>query len=124
MIKLRPYSPKDLEELYQLFYETVHRINCKDYTPEQVGAWAPKEPLQSLVGDLEKNFTRVAVSENRIVGFIELTHEGLVKGIYTHHEMQGRGVGRLLIGAAIEEAKKEGHSRAPPRIEPHSSPFL
>ena len=51
---------------------------------------------------------RVAVLENRIVGFIELNSEGLVKGLYTHHEVQGRGVGRLLLEAAIQEGKRLG----------------
>ena len=108
MIQLRPYSPNDFEEIYQLLYETVHRINCKDYTLNQVDAWAPKEPPQSLVGGFDKNFTRVAILEDRSVGFIELTPVGFVKGLYTHHAQQGSGVGRLLMEAAIQEGKKRG----------------
>jgi len=108
MIKLRTYHSSDLRELYQLFYETVHRINCKDYTQSQVDVWAPKEPLPSLVGDLEKNFTCLAVLGDQIVGFVELTPEGLIKALYTHFEMQGRGIGRLLLESAFEEAQRLG----------------
>lgn len=108
MIKLRPYSPSDLNELYQLFYDTVHRVNSRDYNPQQIAVWAPREPLQSLVGELESNFTRIATLDDQIVGFVELTPHGLVKGLFTHHQMQGRGVGKLLLEAVIDEAKRTG----------------
>ena len=37
---LRPYVSADLEELLTLFYETVHTVNARDYTPAQLDAWA------------------------------------------------------------------------------------
>lgn len=37
---LRAYQPSDLEELAALFYDTVHRVNARDYTPQQLDAWA------------------------------------------------------------------------------------
>ena len=35
---LRPYVSADLEELLTLFYETVHTVNARDYTPP---SWTP-----------------------------------------------------------------------------------
>lgn len=37
---LRVYKPADCKALTELFYETVHSVNTKDYTKEQVDAWA------------------------------------------------------------------------------------
>lgn len=34
MIKLREYQPSDCAFLAELFYDTVHIINAKDYTNE------------------------------------------------------------------------------------------
>ena len=34
-IKLREYKTTDYEQLEQLFYNTVHSVNAKDYTKEQ-----------------------------------------------------------------------------------------
>lgn len=42
-MKLRIYRPGDLEEIYQLFYDTVHFVNRADYSPEQLDAWAPRQ---------------------------------------------------------------------------------
>ena len=39
-IKLREYKTTDNEQLAQLFYNTVHTVNAKDYTKEQLDVWA------------------------------------------------------------------------------------
>lgn len=40
---IRKYQEKDCEELAKLFYDTVHNVNCKDYTKEQLDVWATGE---------------------------------------------------------------------------------
>lgn len=37
---IREYRPSDCRELAELFYHTVHTVNAKDYSPEQLDAWA------------------------------------------------------------------------------------
>ena len=37
---LRDYKPSDYNCLAELFYQTVHCINAKNYTEEQLNAWA------------------------------------------------------------------------------------
>lgn len=37
---IRNYESTDCKELAELFYNTVHTINAKDYTKEQLDAWA------------------------------------------------------------------------------------
>ena len=39
-MEIRKYQPSDCEELARLFYNTVHTINVKDYTEEQLNVWA------------------------------------------------------------------------------------
>lgn len=38
-IKLREYKTTDYEQLEQLFYNTVHSVNAKDYTKEQLDVY-------------------------------------------------------------------------------------
>ena len=38
-MRLREYKPADCAEMARLFYDTVHTVNLRDYTPEQVNAW-------------------------------------------------------------------------------------
>ena len=37
---LRDYTKTDCAQLARLFYDTVHTVNAKDYTQEQLAAWA------------------------------------------------------------------------------------
>ena len=39
-MRLREYKPADCAEMARLFYDTVHTVNLRDYTPEQVNVWA------------------------------------------------------------------------------------
>ena len=42
---LREYQPSDLKEILELFYHTVHSVNAKDYTPQQLDAWMQSQVL-------------------------------------------------------------------------------
>ena len=37
---IREYKPSDCSFMSKLFYDTVHTVNAKDYTKEQLDAWA------------------------------------------------------------------------------------
>lgn len=37
---IRKYQPSDCKEIIELFYNTVHTVNAKDYTKEQLDVWA------------------------------------------------------------------------------------
>ena len=37
---VRGYQMSDCKEITELFYNTVHTINAKDYTKEQLDVWA------------------------------------------------------------------------------------
>ena len=37
---IRDYQPSDCKEITELFYNTVHTVNAKDYTKEQLDVWA------------------------------------------------------------------------------------
>ncbi len=37
---MRQYKNEDCDTVAKLFYETVHSVNAKDFTAEQLSAWA------------------------------------------------------------------------------------
>ena len=55
---IRQYAPSDCRELTELFYNTVHQVNAKDYTKEQL------DILNKYETSLGKNITSWLV--NRI----------------------------------------------------------
>lgn len=39
---LRAFRAEDLAAVQHLFHDTVWHVNCRDYTPAQLAAWAPE----------------------------------------------------------------------------------
>ena len=66
---IRHYVSSDCNYLASLFYETVHTVNAKDYSKEQLAAWAPSIPNLTL---WNKSFlehkTLVAIKHDMVVG--------------------------------------------------------
>ena len=95
---IRPFTSDDLRSVVSLFTETVHRINCRDYTPEQIAVWAPRDTnwqrWQNRFAGLQ---TLVAEDAGNLIGFAAFTLQGYVDFLFVHHEYQRRGVGRALL---------------------------
>lgn len=62
---IRRYEPTDCKYLAKLFYNTVHTINAKDYTKEQLNAWANgNTDLEEWNKSLLEHYTFVAVEDD------------------------------------------------------------
>ena len=92
------YDPSMLDEIMNLFYDSVHSVASKDYNPQQLDRWAPaKADVTSWTQRLNNNLCKVAVLNNVIVGFAELTDEGHVDTMYVHKDHQRKGVADRLL---------------------------
>ncbi|MBN8207771.1 GNAT family N-acetyltransferase [Bacillus sp. NTK071] len=100
-MKIRRYEEKDLKQIINLFYDTVHLVNRKDYSEEQVNAWASSDERETKFtawGDsFAQNTTFVALSDHRIIGFSDLSSSGLLDRLYIHHEYQRIGIASALL---------------------------
>lgn len=112
-IIIRNYDVRDTRMLVDIFYNTIHHINIRDYSEKQVQAWAPKESLQ--LEKWQKKWENlapiVAVIEDKIVGFAELEQGGHIDCFYVHHEYQGKGVGKTLIKTIFKKAEEQSITR-------------
>lgn len=58
----------------QIYYNTIHNYNIKDYSQEQVNAWGPESFKETTrwIPKFEKTNPFVAVVNNTVVAFAEL----------------------------------------------------
>lgn len=102
---IRQATKGDAPQIMRLFYDTVHTINSKDYTQEQVDVWAPCDMnLERWRDRQDTRMTFVAESDGQILGFAELEASEHIDCFYVHKDFQGQGVGARLLGAIIEMA--------------------
>lgn len=110
MFTIRTFEHRDITEIVELFYNTVHEINKKDYTLEQLHAWAPlhekNEKILEWPASLAQNMTYVAVHNDKIIGFVDMTHLGHLDRLYVHKDWQRKGVASLLLAAVEHDASK------------------
>ena len=111
-IRIRDYKAADAPAIVRLFFDTVRTVNRKDYSEEQVEAWAPGVPdPEEWHARMKSRNTLVAEEDGGVVGFAELEGDGHLDMLYVREGAVGRGVGRLLYEAIEREARGKGLGR-------------
>lgn len=99
-MKLRKYEPEDCKYIATLFYQTVHTVNAKDYTEEQLNVWATGTvDLEAWNQSFLEHDTVVAVEDGIIVGFGDMDRTGYLDRLYVHKDYQGRGIATAICDA-------------------------
>ncbi|MCI0766922.1 GNAT family N-acetyltransferase [Bacillus sp. TL12] len=109
-MKIIKFNKQDTKEIINLFYETVHSVNAKDYSKIQLDVWAPQEEKCNKIEiwreSFIQNITYVAKINDTIVGFSDMTHKGYLDRLYVHKNYQGKGIASALIDKIEAEARK------------------
>lgn len=113
---LRAYRHDDKRLLQQLFYDTVHTVNARDYAPEQLDVWAPAEPDREAWRRLDRQACFVVEFQKKPVGFASLDDSGEIDFLFVHKDFQGKGIATALVKQLERLARKRGmsllHTRA------------
>ena len=103
---VREYCSEDCEELLRLFYETVHAVNARDYTKEQLDAWATgKEDAARWNKSFKEHFCLVAEESGKLVGFGDIDKTGYLDRLYVHKDFQSRGIASALCDRLEKRAE-------------------
>ena len=90
---IRKYQSSDCESIARLFYETVHEINAKDYTKEQLNAWAGERiDFKQWYASFLKHHSFVAVEHEMLVGFGDMDQHGYLERLFVHKDYQRKGI--------------------------------
>jgi GNAT superfamily N-acetyltransferase len=125
-IEVRLYQDNDAQYLTEIFYNTIHTINAKDYTEEQLNAWAPASSLEptSWKNKWSKVAPFVALIDQKIVGFAQLESNGHIDCFYVHHDFQGCGVGQAIMTKIEQEANDQHCNRIFAEVSITAKPFF
>lgn len=124
MITIRNYRQADAPELWQIFYHTIHTINRRDYSEQQVRAWASDEidpaHWQQRMDSINPYIAEI---EQQIVGYTDLQNDGLIDHFFCHHAYQAQGVGRALMQHVFAQAKLRDIHKLHSHVSLTAKPF-
>ncbi|HIY63428.1 MAG TPA: GNAT family N-acetyltransferase [Candidatus Mediterraneibacter stercoripullorum] len=114
-MEIRPYKTEDIQEIAELFYQTVHTVNAADYTNKQLDAWTDGNiDLAAWDRSFQAHMTLVAVitqseaedkkdASEQIAGFADMNSTGYMDRLYVHKDFQHCGIASALCDR-LEEA--------------------
>lgn len=104
MLLIRKYQASDCADLADLFYTTVHTTNAKDYSKEQLDAWAPRiRNLKNWDRSFKEHISFVAIDNGIIVGFGDIAETGYLDRLFIRPDYQRMGIGTAICNK-LEEA--------------------
>ncbi len=94
---IRKYIDKDLPLIIALFTDTVRRVNSRDYSPDQIEAWAPQEPDPARWRERLAGLSIIVAEVNgQLTGFCGFDGTGHIDFLYVDHRFQRRGAATAL----------------------------
>ena len=104
-MKIRNYKPSDCKEMAELFYHTIHTVNAKDYTEEQLNVWATGQvDLEKWNQSFLEHYSVIAVDGDRITGFGDIDETGYLDRLYVHADHQNQCVATAICDALEQTA--------------------
>lgn len=103
---LRKYISSDCTALAELFYNTVHTVNAKDYTIEQLNAWATGTiDFEKWNQSFLEHYTLVAIENDVIIGFGDIDKTCYLDRLFVHSNYQRKGIATAICNQ-LEQAVK------------------
>lgn len=123
--RIREIKAEDLEAIVALFKETVHHVNAKDYTSEQLLVWAPhhvhhnQDRWQSMLS----NIAYLVEIDGVVVGFADMTTEGYLDRLFVHKDYQRQGIALMLLNKLESVALEQGINKITAEVSITAKPL-
>ena len=105
---LREYKSSDCEQIAELFYQTVHTVNAKDYSKEQLDVWATGQlDLAKWDRLFLEHYSLVAIMDGQLVGFGDIDETGYLDKLYVHKDHQHEGSATAICDRLEESSSAE-----------------
>ena len=122
---LRPFHPGDEPALRAVFHSSVHTLACRDYSAEQLAAWAPHQYDAAQWGErLRGNQTFIVELDGAIAGYADLQADGRIDQFFVAGAYAGRGVARTLMAHIHQQAAHRGMPALRADISLTAEPFF
>jgi putative acetyltransferase len=124
MIAIHSYTFRDADLTIDVFLRAIREVASKDYTPEQVSAWAQVEDREAWATKRASRPTWIATYDSNPAGFSDLESRGHLDMMYVHPLYQRLGVASLLLRTVEAAAREQGLSLITTEASLTARPFF
>ena len=124
-LQLRSFAASDADACWRLFQDTVRRINRRDYSSEQIDAWARgRASPESWYRRFEDKVAYVVLHDEAIAGFADMNHGGYLDRLFVSADHQRMGIATMLIDAIEAKATEWQLPRIHTQASVTAKPFF
>ncbi len=123
-LQIRRFQPGDEPALLRVFVSAIHQVASRDYTRQQVDAWAPPD-MDTAQWTARMRGIRPFVAQlgDEIVGYADLQPSGYIDQFFVSGAHPRQGIGRLLMARIHEEAALLGIAQLTSDVSLTAEPF-
>uniref|UniRef100_UPI0035AE8577 GNAT family N-acetyltransferase n=1 Tax=Hylemonella sp. TaxID=2066020 RepID=UPI0035AE8577 len=124
-MEIRRFRFGDEVTLFGVFFTAVHEVAARDYSPEQIDAWAPVDlDLEEWIDRIRRNRPFVAELDDEIVGYADIQPSGYIDQFFVSGSHPRRGVGTMLMARLHQEAISLGLKELTSDVSKTAEPFF
>jgi putative acetyltransferase len=115
----------DLQEMQQLYIETIQSVCKNDYNPAQIETWiSGVKNTNRWTEVIETQFVLLATIQNQIVGFGTLKDGNYIDFFYIHKDFQRQGIADKILAELELEAQNHNSKIITSDISITAKPFF
>nr|WP_315490656.1 GNAT family N-acetyltransferase [uncultured Rhodoferax sp.] len=123
--RIRRYNHGEELALFNVYYSAIHLVASRDYSAEQIQAWAPRDPDTTLWENRIRGINPfVAELNGEVVGYADLQASGYIDHFFVSGHHPRVGIGTFLMKHLLEEAAMVGMSELTSDVSRTAQPFF
>jgi putative acetyltransferase len=124
-IQIRHFRVGDEDALFKVFHSAIHLIANRDYTAEQINAWAPDNINRELWSAKMRDIRPfIAEISSQIVGYADVQSIGYIDHFFVSGFHSRRGIGQALMQRIHAEAASLQLTRLTADVSRTAQPFF
>jgi putative acetyltransferase len=111
--------------LFEVYYSAIHLVARRDYSPEQIQAWAPRDLDQGLWATRIRGINPfVAELAGEPVGYADIQADGYIDHFFVSGHHGRRGIGTALMNHLLDEARAASLTELRSDVSRTAQPFF
>lgn len=124
-MRIRRFQLGEEQALFDIYYSAIHLVASRDYSPEQVNAWAPSDLDANLwAAKMQAINPFVAEFNGNLVGYADIQPSGYIDHFFVSGHYPRQGIGAQLMATISKEAANLGLSQLTSDVSRTAQPFF